>query len=256
MRIRNIALLIIVALCATGFQLSTSAQNPPKPEITVAAAANLTEVAQTLGMEFEAQTKIHPVFSFGSTAVLTTQIENSAPFDVFLSADAEHADKLDHEGLLAAGSNAVYAVGVLALWIPPSSKAQVSKIDDLKAKDVRVIALANPKLAPYGAAAVETLQHAGIWDQVKDRIVYAENISMAKQYGTSKNADAVFTAYSLVLKESGKVIQVDEALHQPIVQKLGIVARSQHQESAQAFTRFVLNGPGRDVLARFGYKVH
>jgi len=256
MRSRNIALLIIVALCAIGFQLATSAQNQPKTEITVAAAANLTEVAQTLGVEFEAKTKIHPVFSFGSTAVLTTQIENSAPFDVFLSADAEHVDKLDHEGLLAPGGSAVYAVGVLALWIPPASKAQVSKIDDLKAKDVQVIALANPKLAPYGAAAVETLQHAGIWDQVNDKIVYAENISMAKQYGTSKNADAVFTAYSLVLKESGKVIQVDEALHQPMVQKLGIVGRSQHQEAAQAFTRFVLHGVGRDVLARFGYKIH
>ena len=84
-------------------------------EITVAAAANLIEVAQTLGSEFEAQTKIHPVFSFGSTAQLATQIENSAPFDVFLSADAEHVDKLGHEGLLASGSNAAYAVGVLAL---------------------------------------------------------------------------------------------------------------------------------------------
>jgi molybdate transport system substrate-binding protein len=256
MRFRNIALLIIVVLCAAGFQLTTSALNPPKPEITVAAAANLTEVAQTLGAEFEAQTKIHPVFSFGSTAVLATQIENQAPFDVFLSADAEHVEKLDREALLAPGSSAVYAVGVLAMWIPPGSKAQIGKIDDLKAKDVQVIALANPKLAPYGAAAVETLQHAGIWDQVKDRIVYAENISMAKQYGTSKNADAVFTAYSLVLKEAGKVIQVDGALHQPIVQKLGVVARSQHRESAQAFTRFVLTGPGRDVLARFGYKTH
>jgi molybdate transport system substrate-binding protein len=256
MRFRYIALLIIVALCAAGFQLATFAQNAPKPEITVAAAANLTEVAQTLGMEFEAQTKIHPVFSFASTAVLTTQIENSAPFDVLLSADAEHVDKLDHEGLLAPGSNAVYAVGVLALWIPPSSKAHAGKIEDLTAKDVRVIALADPKLAPYGEAAVETLQHAGIWDQVKDRIVYAENISMAKQYGTSKNADAVFTAYSLVLKEAGKVIQVDEALHAPIVQKLGVIARSQHHDWAQSFTTFVLTGPGRAVLARNGYKVH
>ena len=78
---------------------------------------------------------------------------------------------------------------------------------------MKVIAVANPKLAPYGAAAVETLQKTGIWDQVMAKIVYAENISMAKQYGTSKNADAVFTAYSLVLKEAGKVIPVDEALH-------------------------------------------
>jgi molybdate transport system substrate-binding protein len=244
--------LIIVAFWAAACQLATAAP----AEITVAAAANLTEVAQTLGSEFEAQTKIHPVFSFGSTAVLTSQIENSAPFDVFLSADAEHVDKLDHESLLTKGSNAVYGVGVLALWIPPSSKAHIGKVEDLNAQDVHVIAVANPKLAPYGAAAVETLQHAGIWDQVKDKIVYAENISMAKQYGTSKNADAVFTAYSLVLKEAGKVIQVDEALHQPIVQKLGIVARSQHIDDAQKFTHFVLNGPGRDVLARYGYKIH
>ena len=123
-------------------------------------------------------------------------------------------------------------------------------------KDVHVIAVANPKLAPYGAAAVETLQHAGIWDRVKDKIVYAENISMAKQYGASKNADAVFTAYSLVLKEAGAVIQVDEAMHQPIVQKLGIVAASQHRDWAQSFSNFVLKGAGRAILARYGYKIH
>jgi molybdate transport system substrate-binding protein len=252
MKSRNTALLIIVAFWATACQLAFSAP----PEITIAAAANLTEVAQTLGSEFEAQTKIHPVFSMGSTAQLTSQIESSAPFDVFLAADAEHVDKLDHEGLLKPGSSAVYVVGVLALWIPPGSHAQVSKLEDLKGSDVKVIALANPKLAPYGAASVEALQHAGIWDTVKDKIVYAENINMAKEYGTSKNADAVFTAYSLLLKEPGKVIQVDEALHQPIVQKLGIVARSQHIEDAQKFTRFVLGDPGRAILMRYGYKIH
>ena len=246
MRRRIIAPLIIVAFCAALCQGA---------EITVAAAANLTEVAQTLGSEFEKETKIHPVFSFASTAVLTSQIENSAPFDIFLAADAEHVDKLDREGLLVPGSNAVYAIGVLAMWIPPSSKAHINKLEDLKAADVKVIALANPKLAPYGAAAVETLQHAGIWDQVKDKIVYAENINMAKQYGTSKNADAVFTAYSLVLKEGGQVIQVDESLHTPIVQKLGVLAHSQHRDLAQSFTTYVLTGGGRAILARYGYRV-
>src|SRR5579863_10214205 len=250
MRSRFILLLIIVAFWAALCQTKPC----QGADITIAAAANLTEVAQTLGTEFEAQTKIHPIFSFGSTAQLTTQIENSAPFDVFLAADAEHVDKLDREHLLVPGSNAIYAVGVLALWIPAASKAHIEKIDDLKSNDVKVIALANPKLAPYGAAAVETLQRAGIWDQVKDKIVYAENISMAKQYGTSKNADAVFTAYSLVLKEAGKVIQVDESLHQPIVQKLGIVTSSQHRDTAKSFTTFVLTGAGHRTLARYGYK--
>jgi molybdate transport system substrate-binding protein len=249
-------LLIGAILAASACQRGNPPADPPKPEVTVAAAANLTEVAQALGSEFEAQTKIHPVFSFGSTAQLASQIENSAPFDVFLAADAEHVDKLDHEGLLTPDSNAVYAVGVLALWIPPSSKARVTNLKDLKTSEVRIIALANPKLAPYGAAAVEALQHAAIWDAVKPKIVYADNISMAKQYGTSKNADAVFTAYSLVLKEAGQVIQVGEALHQPIIQKLGVVARSQHREPAQSFTSFVLNGPGRAVLTRYGYKIH
>jgi molybdate transport system substrate-binding protein len=251
MKPKTTALLIIVAFWA----LCRSAVSAPA-DITIAAAANLTEVAQTIGSEFEAQTKIHPVFSFGSTAQLTTQIENSAPFDVFLAADAEHVDKLDHENLLATGSNAVYAVGVLALWIPPGTRAQIGKLEDLKAGDVKVIAVANPKLAPYGAATVESLQHSGLWDAVQARIVYAENINMAKQYGTSKNADAVFTAYSLVLKEAGKVIQIDEALHQPIVQKLGIVARSQHAADAQKFTQFVLGESGRAILTRYGYKIH
>jgi molybdate transport system substrate-binding protein len=252
MKSRTTALLIILAFWATACQIAFSAP----PEITIAAAANLTEVAQTLGSEFEAQTKIHPVFSMGSTAQLTSQIESSAPFDVFLAADAEHVDKLDRTGLLTPGSSAVYAVGVLALWIPPSSKAHINKLDDLKAGDVRVIAVANPKLAPYGAATVEALQHAGLWDTVKDKIVYAENINMAKEYGTSKNADAVFTAYSLLLKEPGKVIQVDEALHQPIVQKLGIVARSQHIDDAKKFTGFVLGERGRAILMRYGYTIH
>jgi molybdate transport system substrate-binding protein len=248
-------LLIGALVLAAGCQRANPPAEAAKSEITIAAAANLTEVAQSLGTAFEAQTKIHAVFSFGSTAQLATQIENSAPFDVFLAADAEHADKLDGEKLLLPGTDAIYATGVLALWIPPGSHAQVASIQDLKAGAVRVIAVANPKLAPYGAAAVESLRHAGIWEAVKDRIVYADNISMAKQYGESKNADAVFTAYSLVLHAPGKVMQVDAGLHQPIIQKLGVVAKSQHLDSAAAFTHFVLAGSGRAILAQYGYKI-
>ena len=128
----------------------------------------------------------------------------------------------------------MYAIGVLAMWIPPGSKAHVTQSRRSESERRKSDRGCEPKLAPYGAATVESLQHAGIWDAVMPKIVYAENINMAKQYGTSKNADAVFTAYSLVLKEAGKVIQIDEALHQPIVQKLGIVARSQHIDDAKS----------------------
>jgi molybdate transport system substrate-binding protein len=224
-----------------------------RPELNVAAAANLTSVFQELGRDYETQTGVHPVFSFASTAQLTRQIEESAPFDVFAAADAEQVDKLDREALLVAGSRAVYAVGILALWIPPHSNAAVTRIEDLTSPAVHVIAIANPELAPYGQAAVETLRHGGLRDQLKPKIVYAENINMAKQYGASNNADAVFTAYSLVLHEQGTIIQVDQRLHHALVQELCIIARSPRQPAARRFVQFLL-GPGRAVLLKSGYK--
>jgi molybdate transport system substrate-binding protein len=236
------------------FALACLASAAPKPSVTVAAAANLSEVCPLLGAEFEAETGIHPVFSFGSTAQLTQQIENGAPFDVFLAADSEHPQKLDSEHLLLQDTRSVYATGVLVLWIPPGSRAKVERIQDLASGDVKVIASAKPELAPYGQAAVETLTKLGLWERVKNKVVYADNISMAKQYGTSGNADAVFTAWSLVLKESGKVIQVDESFHRPIAQELGVMAKSNNQPAAKSFSAFLLSGKGRDILASHGYR--
>jgi len=198
---------------------------------------------------------IHAVFSFASTAQLTQQIENGAPFDVFTAADSTHIDELNRKGLLLPGSRSIYARGILALWIPPRSRAQVSGITDLIEPEVRFIAVAKPELAPYGQAAVEALTRAGIWKQAEPKIVYAENINEAKQFGQSKNADAVFTAYSLVLKESGKVIRVDESLYAPIDQALGIVANAQRIDEARKFTAFLLGQQGQSILGNHGYSV-
>jgi molybdate transport system substrate-binding protein len=225
----------------------------PKPEITIAAAANLTDVFQRIGPLFESRTGIHPVFSFGSTSLLAQQIEHSAPFDVFAAADSEHVAQLDREGLLLTGTRVVYARGILALWIPANTKAPINTVNDLANPDVRFIAIAKPELAPYGEAAVQALQHLNLWQQIQLKIVYAENINIARQYGLSKNADAVFTAYSLVLHEPGKVIRIDESLHAPINQELGILSRSQHVDAAQKFVDFLLRGEGKTVLAQSGY---
>lgn len=225
---------------------------PAQSRINVAAAANLTGVAQQLGSRFEAETKIHVVFSFGSTAQLTQQIENGAPFDLFLAADAAHMEQLDYKKLLVPGSRAVYAIGVLALWAP-SAAPPVKSIEDLASPEVRVIAVAKPELAPYGAATIETLRNTGILDKVQSKIVYADNINMAKQYGSTGNADVVFTAYSLVLKESGTVIQVSEKLHKPITQALGVMAASPNKADADKFADFILHGNGRAAMKAFGY---
>lgn len=249
-RSRGAVLLTALALAA-----GCSREAGEHTTLSVAAAANLTETLNSAGPVFESQTGIHPVFTFASTAQLEQQIENAAPFDVFLAADSSHVDQLDQKHLLTSGSRAVYAVGVLALWIPPKSAAPVSRIEDLVSPWVHTVAIAKPELAPYGQAAVDSLKSAGIWDQVQPRVVYAENIAMARQYGDSGNADAVFTAYSLVLHDQGKIIQVDGKLHKPIEQALGVLASSQHQAAARKFTDFLLTGSGRQILQSYGYGV-
>ena len=248
MRLLMVMMVIWAALVCVG------AASGQRREVTVAAAANLSDVFQDVGRQFEAASGIHPVFSFASTAQLAVQIENGAPFDVFAAADTEHVEQLEKKGLLVPGSRAVYATGTLALWIPPRSKVAVNRPEDLVQAGVKVIALAKPELAPYGLAARETLQKLGIWNQVEARIVYADNISMAKQYGSSGNADAVFTAYSLVLKEAGKVIRVSESLHAPIRQAIGIVAASTHQDTAHRFVDFLLGVKGQAILRGSGYR--
>jgi molybdate transport system substrate-binding protein len=248
--IRQLLVLIAASIVAT----ETLGQ-VAKREVTVAAAANLNEVFQVLGPRFESATGIHPVFSFASTAQLAIQIENSAPYDVYAAADVEHVEQLEKKGVLLPGSRAVYATGILALWIPRGSGAKIDRLEGLVQPGVRVIALAKPELAPYGLAARETLQKLGIWGKVQPKVVYADNINMAKQYGLSGNADAVFTAYSLVLKEAGTVIRVNEQLHHPIDQAVGIVAASKHLDTAHQFIDFLLKGKGREVLGNSGYQL-
>jgi molybdate transport system substrate-binding protein len=239
------------ALAVSILLLTVPCARPARPEVAIAAASNLTQVFQLLAPVFEAETGIHPVFSFGSTAQLARQIENGAPWDVFAAADVDHVEQLDRKGLLAPGSRAVYATGVLALWVPG---VRIKSLEELVNPAVRVVALANPDLAPYGLAARETLQKLAIWDRVKAKVVYAENISMAKQYGATGNADAVFTAYSLVLAEKGTVVTVAESLHHPISQALGVVAASKNHAAARRFADFLVKGKGHQILLRNGYR--
>jgi len=242
-----------IALCLAVLAPLISAA--PRPEIVVAAAANLTEAFNALGPVFEGETGIHPVFSFASTAQLARQIEYAAPFDVFAAADSVHVSELASKGLLVPGSSVVYARGILALWVPPRAKVSIKRLEDLTLAEVRVVAVAKPELAPYGEAAVTALKRAGIWERVKPKVVYAENINMARQYGLSNNADAVFTAYSLVQHSGGSALRIDPQLYPPIDQRLGIIARSERLDAARQFVAFLLHGSGRAVLARFGYEL-
>ena len=223
--------------------------------LTVAAAANLTDVFAEVAAKFRAQTGIGVVYSFGATANLTMQAEHGAPFDVFAAADVAHVDALDKEGLLTPGSKAVYARGRLVLWTPPASRARIGRVEDLKDDDVKIVAIANPKLAPYGAAAVEVLHRLGLWSAVEPKVVYAETISAARQFAATGNADAAFTAYSLVLRAGGSTIEIPGNLHAPLDQAAGILRSSGQQNEARQFVQFLLGPRGREILGRYGYEL-
>ncbi|MBI3935019.1 MAG: molybdate ABC transporter substrate-binding protein [Acidobacteria bacterium] len=226
----------------------------PPPELVVAAASNLTAAFQEIGKAFSQETGIKIIYNFGATTQLAQQIKNGAPFDVFAAADAVHVDQLVQTGKALADSRTVYARGRLALWVPENSKLAIRDMIDLRQSSVRVVAIANPEIAPYGAAAVEVLKKQNLWETVQPKIVRAENVNAAKQLAATGNADAVFTAYSLLLNEPGLVLPMDASLHSPIDQALCIVASSSHQASARRFANFVLGEGGRAILARFGYE--
>lgn len=242
-------------LCAAALLGACTARRAPESSarLTVAAAANLTDVFGQIGAAFKAKTGVEVIFSYGSTAELAQQIDNGGPFDVFAAADTEHVDSLVSSRKLTADSRAVYAVGQLALWIPKGEQSGISELRDLAGKQVRFIAVAQPELAPYGQATIEVLKNAGIWDLVQPKVVYANSISQTKQMTASGNADAAFTAYSLVLHDKGTVLKIDPHLHRPIEQAMAIVVSSAQVENAKTFRSFLLGSEGRKVLADNGY---
>jgi molybdate transport system substrate-binding protein len=221
--------------------------------LIVAAAANLTEAFAEVGPLFTTKTGIRVVFSFGATADLAKQIENGAPFDVFAAADTEHVEQLERKGLLAPGTRALYARGRLVMWLPPGSHLKIERIQDITAKAFERIAIAKPDVAPYGLAAVESLRNLGIWSEIEGRVVYAQNVSQARQYAATGNAEIAFIPLALVKPGEGTYLEVSEETHKPIDQALGIIKESGKQAAARQFVEFLLSNEGQELLAKKGY---
>jgi molybdate transport system substrate-binding protein len=251
-----ILLLTFVASLSISCSRSSAPANnqTDSPEITVAAAANLTDAFTEMAKEFTSRTGVRVRLSFGATADLARQIENGAPFDVFAAADVEHVDKLDAEGLLLPGTNKPFARGRLVLWIPQGSPLTLHSIEDITGAEVERISIAKPDLAPYGRAAVEALRALNLWTQVESKVIYGQNVSQAKQYAATGNAEVAFIPLSLVKTGEGRVIEVDEQLHQPLDQSIAVVKDSQQQQAAQRFLSFVLSPEGQTMLERYGYR--
>lgn len=240
-------------LLLTITSLFTVSCSPSKTagEVHVAAAANLRGVIDDLSRDFTARTGLPAIPTVGATAQLTQQIENGAPVDVFLSADTEHVDALISKGLADPQTRAIYARGRLVLWAP--TRPDITTLQDLAGPNVKQVGCARPELAPYGAAAIQALKKQGLWEAVEPKLVYAQNISAAKQFADSGNVAAAFTSLSLVKNLPGHSVVIDEGLYDPLDQALCIVKQTAQPALARRFRDFVLSADGRAILIRYGY---
>lgn len=245
---RVAALLSTILLSNFSRALSTClAAQAPSPELLVAAAADLAPLEEPLTRAFQHATGIRVRFVLGASGMLSRQIQQGAPYDVFLSANENYVAELARAGRLAPDSVRIYASGRIALW---SKDGRIQRLEDLRSPRVLHLAIANPLHAPYGVAAKEALVNQGLWKELQPRVVFGENVRQAFQYAQSGNAEAVITAWSLVLSQGG--ILLPDKLHSPIRQSGGIVASTRQAAAARRFLDFLAGSEGQRILQAGG----
>ena len=224
-------------------------------EVSVAVAANFTAPMKQIAADFEKDTGHKLVASYGATGKFYAQIKNGAPFEVLLSADDETPTKLVKENAAVAGSQFTYAIGTLVLW---SAKPAIVDSQGLVLKNGGFdhLALANPKLAPYGAAAVQTMQALGVYDSLAPKVVMGENISQTHQFISTGNALLGFVALSQVLidgKIAGSHWVVPAKLYSPIRQDAVILDKGKGKPAAKALIKYLQSDKAKTVIKSFGY---
>ncbi len=228
-------------------------------ELIVAAAADLNPALQEIADGFNKKTGVKVKLSFGASGALTQQIQNGAPFDLFFSADMDYPRQLVAAGAADGASLYQYAVGRLVLWVPVDSPLDVERMGMriLLDPSVKKIAIANPRHAPYGQAAVAALKHYGLYDQAADRLVLGENISQAAQFVESGNAQVGFMALAHAaapaMEGKGKYWEVPAEAYPPLAQGVVVLSRSQHKKEAAEFLNYIRTNESAELLRRYGF---
>ncbi len=236
-----------------------SSQAKSQPPLTIAAAADLSFAFGQIAQLFERQTGRAVRLSFGSSGNLFMQIENGAPFDLFLSADMEYPRKLLASGRAQPGTFAHYATGRLVVWVPADSGLALERegIRALLDPALKRIAIANPQHAPYGRAAIAALQHFGVYEKLAAKLVLGENVSQAAQFVESGNAQAGMIALSMALaptmKDKGRYWEVPAAAYPPLEQGAVVLKNSRNRDAAQRFLDFLKSSEAADILKRNGF---
>jgi molybdate transport system substrate-binding protein len=251
--------LAFVQLALLGLAIVTlSAQAPAGQSLSIAAASDLQAVFPEIAGRFERQNGIKARASFGSSGNFFAQIQNGAPFDLFLSANLDYPRQLIASGHADADSLLEYAVGRLVLWTRKDSGIDVSQgLHALTGANVRRIAIANPQHAPYGRAAQSALRQAGIYNDVQHKLVFGENISQTAQLADSGNAQVGLIALSLALgpalQASGKYVEIPGTAHPPLDQAAVIMSHARNKVAAREFVAFLRRPETIQLLQRFGF---
>jgi molybdate transport system substrate-binding protein len=252
MNVRRLLLLVWLALA---FCRLSSAQ-----ELTVAAASDLQFAMQDISDQFQKATSSKVKLIFGSSGSFFQQLQNGAPFDMFFSANLDYAKQLEAAGLTVPGSYYQYAKGKIVIWVPKDSALDLSSgLRSLLSPNIKKIAIANPRHAPYGQAAVAAMRNENIYDKAKDKLVLGENISQTASFVVSGAADVGIVALSLALspnmKDKGRYEEVPTSEYPPIEQACVILGSSKNREMAQRFLSFIKSPEIGETLRRYGFEV-
>ncbi|MBI5903051.1 MAG: molybdate ABC transporter substrate-binding protein [Deltaproteobacteria bacterium] len=223
--------------------------------LTVAAASDLTFALKEIALGFEKDTGDEVVISFGSSGIFARQIESGAPFDVFFSADMRYMDDLEKGGYIIPSTVTPYARGVIVLAVNRRSGEEAVGLKDLLRPGIKKIAIANPAHAPYGKAAVEALKGAGVFEAVKEKLVYGENIRQALQFIQTGDAQAGVVALSIASVPEVSYTPIDPGLHNPIDQAAGVVKSTKEPSAALSFIRYAVGDRGRAIFKKYGFIV-
>ena len=226
-------------------------------QVLVAVAANFVPPFREVAMEFEKATGHTIQVASGSSGNFYAQIKNGAPFEVFFSADNERPKLLEDEGLGVKGSRFTYAIGRLVLWSPDPSL--VKGEDTLRSASFKRLAVANPKTAPYGVAAMQAMQKLGVWESLQPRIVMGESLGQTMGFIESGNAELGFLALSQVLdpkiKGKGGRWDVSNDLHEPIQQDVVLLTKGKNNPAAKALMEFIGGPQATAIIERYGYEL-
>lgn len=248
----------LLTLCLL-FVLAFAFAAPAGEQATVAVAANFAEVVERLEADYERRSGHELSVVVGSTGKLYAQVVAGAPFDVLLAADQERPERLERVGLAVVGSRFTYAVGRLTLWSREPGRIGADGVATLRDGDFRLLAIANPALAPYGAAARQTLAELGLWDRLQRKIVMGESIGQAHAMVASGNAEVGFVALSYVLSPRngtpGSRWEVPPDLHEPIRQDAVLLDRASGNAAARGFLDYLRGDAARAVIETYGYGV-